>query len=167
MLTALVPGVREVRAPLASGALWFCAIWLVAAHVRPSTFDNGIDGAPIRSLADFVGRPGVVGAATAAAFVLGALNNSMIHRLVHGRIEALHLANPDPNTTSVRSLSEPVVSSNEHGGAAKGVRPRVSSALEAAGVAATAAAASRLSYTLKPQRSDTKSLGKLSMSARD
>jgi hypothetical protein len=98
MLPGVVPGIREVRAPLASGAIWFVTAYLVVAAQSPALVASGPTSPALQSLAGFIGRPGTVGAAVLAAFVLGTVNNSLITWFVRNRVHGLHARNPEPDT---------------------------------------------------------------------
>lgn len=75
MLASLLPGLRELRAPLAAGYLWLVAAWLALAGAIPDP-----DEAPpgiVRDayeLAGAVGQPAVVAAASFAAYLAGVLS---------------------------------------------------------------------------------------------
>lgn len=73
MLASILPGLREIRAPLAAGYLWLVTAWLLL-HDR---VDTGTD-APgaveaLQELRDAIGVGGVAAAATFVAYLLGAL----------------------------------------------------------------------------------------------
>jgi hypothetical protein len=73
VLASLLPGLREIRAPLAAGYLWLIVGWL--------TFHDRVDSgasAPgavqaLKELRDAIGVGGVAAAATFLAYLLGAL----------------------------------------------------------------------------------------------
>jgi hypothetical protein len=72
LLTAAIPGLREIRAPLVAGYLWILAAWLLidpSLPLRESTDD------PVRSLvelADLLGPVGTAAAISVAAYLVGA-----------------------------------------------------------------------------------------------
>jgi hypothetical protein len=71
----LLPGLRQLRAPLAAGYLWLIAAWLAFAHAvpRPSEARPG----PLKDLYDLgalVGVATVLAAATFVAYVVGVLS---------------------------------------------------------------------------------------------
>lgn len=74
MLTSLLPGLREIRAPLATGYVWLVAAWLAGAStlVRP----RGSDGllGDLTELADRVGSAATLAATTFVAYVVGVLS---------------------------------------------------------------------------------------------
>src|SRR5215218_958952 len=75
MLASILPGLRQLRAPLAAGYLWLVAAWLALAGLIPDP-----DQAPpgifrdLYDLADSVGRPATVAAASFAAYLAGLLS---------------------------------------------------------------------------------------------
>ena len=73
MLASLLPGLREVRAPLAAGYLWLVVGWLLL-HDRVdkgASASGAVDA--LAELRDAIGLGGIAAAATFVAYVLGAL----------------------------------------------------------------------------------------------
>jgi hypothetical protein len=72
LFNSLIPGVREVRAPLIAGYLWFLCGWLLFEPHAPSPDDNRIYER-IAEVADAVGPLGHALAVSIAAYLLGSL----------------------------------------------------------------------------------------------
>ncbi len=81
MLANLLPGLREIRAPLAAGYLWLVVGWLLL-HDRVDT-GSSASGAvdALAELRDAIGVGGIAGAATFLAYLLGALWEPVSARL--------------------------------------------------------------------------------------
>jgi hypothetical protein len=74
VLSNLLPGIRELRAPLAAGYLWLLAAWLFLADVLPSRTEVDSDGVErIYRLQPLVSDIGVAIVASVAAYVLGSI----------------------------------------------------------------------------------------------
>jgi hypothetical protein len=74
LITNLLPGLRDLRTPLAVGYLWLVALWLVLYKHLPKSI--GTARGPMKSLyelGDFVGKGVVLAAATFVAYLLGSL----------------------------------------------------------------------------------------------
>ena len=76
LLGSLIPGVREVRAPLVSGYLWCVFLWLLLASNVPTehgqpTYEHLVE------LADAMGPVGKAVAVSIAAYLLGSLIQSL------------------------------------------------------------------------------------------
>jgi hypothetical protein len=72
LFNSLIPGVREVRAPLIAGYLWLLCGWLLLEPHAPSPSDNRIYGR-IGEVADAVGPVGHAVAISLVAYLLGSL----------------------------------------------------------------------------------------------
>jgi hypothetical protein len=70
MLASLLPGLRELRAPLAAGYLWLTSGWLLF-HDRVDTDSKAING--LLDLRDSTSTAAYVAAISFLAFILGAL----------------------------------------------------------------------------------------------
>lgn len=78
-LTTLLPGLREIRAPLAGGYLWILLIWLIADPDKPMPGgDRPYDR--LGDLAEAVGPIGVGVAGSVAAFLIGSLAVAVVRR---------------------------------------------------------------------------------------
>jgi hypothetical protein len=87
MLTSLLPGLRELRAPLAAGFLWILAGWLaIASHIPSPERATGIFK-DIYRLGEAVGRPGVLAALSFAAYLLGILTEQFTYLLVKAALK--------------------------------------------------------------------------------
>jgi hypothetical protein len=69
MLASLLPGLRELRAPLAAGYTWIFGLWILL-------HDLNVGSGPLRAfrddivqLANWAGKPILVTAATFAAYI--------------------------------------------------------------------------------------------------
>jgi hypothetical protein len=74
LITNLLPGVRDLRTPLAVGYMWLIALWIWLHKHLPTSVDTA--KGPIRALyelGDFVGKGIVLTAATFVAYMLGTL----------------------------------------------------------------------------------------------
>ncbi len=84
MLAALLPGLRDLRAPVAAGYLWLFGLWLVfAPHLEPSAHPTGVVH-DVVTLGNAAGRAAVTAAVTFAAYLVGVVSiaaNPLINRL--------------------------------------------------------------------------------------
>ena len=71
-LAQLLPGLREVRAPLISGYLWLFAAWLLLASHLPTPGDGQPYG-HVFDVAGAIGQVGVITVASVAAYLVGSL----------------------------------------------------------------------------------------------
>jgi hypothetical protein len=78
MLLNVLPGLRDLRAPLSAGFVWLLALWIIfdrklqdlaAAQVPPVS--------SVTSAAHLVGRPGTIAALAFSAYVIGLLSSSV------------------------------------------------------------------------------------------
>ena len=74
MLASLLPGLRELRTPLAAGYLWLVALWLAVAQSFPDRSDADGVAETVYELVDGVSVVGVGVAASFAAYIVGALS---------------------------------------------------------------------------------------------
>lgn len=72
LFNSLIPGVREVRAPLIAGYLWLLCLWLLLEPRSPSPEGNEIYER-IAELAEVVGPLGQAFAVSICAYILGSL----------------------------------------------------------------------------------------------
>lgn len=79
-LTSLLPGLREVRAPLAGGYLWLLLIWLVVDPERPEAEEGGFYGR-LEEVANALPPVGQAIAVSIAAYLIGSLLTSLFLRL--------------------------------------------------------------------------------------
>ncbi|MET8849001.1 hypothetical protein [Amycolatopsis sp. NPDC004625] len=85
MLTSLLPGVREVRTPVASGFAWLLVGWLVLADHLPRGRPAQHVFATLWDLGSYVGKGGLLVAVSFAAYLLGAfLEVDPLHLWEHG-----------------------------------------------------------------------------------
>jgi hypothetical protein len=75
-VTQLLPGLRDVRAPLVAGYLWLFTGWLLLAGHLPAKDDADVY-ANAFAAGDAVGQFGVIAAASLAAYLLGSMLQSM------------------------------------------------------------------------------------------
>jgi hypothetical protein len=77
MLTSLLPGLRELRAPLAAGYLWLITAWIASASRIPTPEAASGVLKDIYRLGQAVGKPGVIAAVTFTAYITGILTERM------------------------------------------------------------------------------------------
>jgi hypothetical protein len=70
----LLPGIRELRAPLAAGYLWLIAAWFLLHDSVPTEHEASGLLADAYDLADAVGRVGVAAAVAFVAYLIGSLS---------------------------------------------------------------------------------------------
>lgn len=73
MLASLLPGLREIRAPLAAGYLWLVVGWLLLHDRVANSWSAPGAVEALGELRDAIGVGGVAAAATFLAYLLGAL----------------------------------------------------------------------------------------------
>lgn len=74
MLTSILPGIRDLRAPLASGWIFLIGLWLLLAPTTLTPSKQGRGGyASLYELGQLVGRVGVLAAASFVAYFIGLL----------------------------------------------------------------------------------------------
>jgi hypothetical protein len=78
MLTNLLPGVRQLRAPLAAGYLWLFALWLVLEPALPTETEAQGLAASIYRLGDLVTAFGLAVVVSFAAYLIGSLSVSLV-----------------------------------------------------------------------------------------
>jgi hypothetical protein len=74
MIASLLPGLRDLRTPLAAGYLWIVGLWLLIHQHVPKTVGNATG--PIRSLyelGNIVGSTASLAALTFVAYIIGSL----------------------------------------------------------------------------------------------
>lgn len=82
MLASLLPGLRDLRAPLAAGYVWLVVAWLtVGRHLSASGEGTGLLKDVYR-LSQSAGRPAVGVAVTFAAYLVGVLSVAVSQKLV-------------------------------------------------------------------------------------
>jgi hypothetical protein len=82
MLTNLLPGIRDIRTPLATGYLWLLTLWFwIPSHFKHTPPTTGIPG-DITHLAHYASRAGVGIAISFAAYLVGVLSKSLNPPLV-------------------------------------------------------------------------------------
>jgi len=74
MLASLLPGLRQIRAPLAAGYLWLVAIWLGFAPLIPGAQESTGGLRALYGLEQVVGLTTALAAATFVAYLLGVLS---------------------------------------------------------------------------------------------
>lgn len=71
MLTSILPGLRDLRVPLASGLLWLVVIWLFVYPMIPTKDEASGFGAEVYELFGALGGAALLGAVTFVAYILG------------------------------------------------------------------------------------------------
>lgn len=77
VLASLLPGVRHLRAPLASGYLWLLALYIAFAPLVPQAVARTGIWQTLHELAELVGVVGATVALSAAAYLVGALSGAV------------------------------------------------------------------------------------------
>lgn len=80
LLTSLVPGLRDLRTPLAVGYLWFSVVWVVSPSLPSNLFDSALHER-IAILSVTAGPAGQLAVLSFAAYLLGVLLE-VVNRLV-------------------------------------------------------------------------------------
>ena len=81
MLTNLLPGLRDVRTPLACGYVWLLTLWIfVGTHVPSRLHATGAI-ATLYTIDSVIGKPGELAALTFVAYLIGTLTELRISRL--------------------------------------------------------------------------------------
>lgn len=71
MLSSLLPGVREIRTPLASGYLWIINLWITAGGWVPSKDPGHGAVSAIWKMGEFFGKPVLLAALSFIAYLIG------------------------------------------------------------------------------------------------
>jgi hypothetical protein len=79
MLASLLPGVREIRAPLAAGYLWLFALWLALEPFPTAKEATGLEAAVI-DLADAATPVAVAVVLSFVAYLVGSLSDVLVRR---------------------------------------------------------------------------------------
>ena len=87
MLTSLLPGLREVRAPLAAGYLWLLAAWLLLFPRFPTPGQQWGEWFPaLAKLGDVLGGVAVLAAVSFVAYLVGCLATFFTEQLVDAAV---------------------------------------------------------------------------------
>jgi hypothetical protein len=79
MLANLLPGIRDLRTPLAVGYIWLLTFWLwIPAHFKDTAPTVGVTG-DLARLAHYSGRVGVAIALSFIAYLIGALSLALFN----------------------------------------------------------------------------------------
>ncbi|MFC8365513.1 hypothetical protein ACFUIY_37285 [Streptomyces griseorubiginosus] len=73
MLANLLPGLRDVRAPLSTGCIWLLALWLILEDRVPTPQQAHGVWASLYRLGDLMGPAGVLAAGSFLAYLIGAM----------------------------------------------------------------------------------------------
>lgn len=112
MLASLLPGIRELRAPLAAGYVWLLGLWLtLRATPVPTDFSTGIYR-DLVDLANWAGKPAVFAASAFVAYLTGIISisftnflSAVLNAATRGRVKEL-----SAGTISVdNTLSEAII----------------------------------------------------------
>src|SRR5688500_9162183 len=82
MLTSLLPGLRELRAPLVAGYVWVVGLWFAFGHLFPAAAQATGGWAEVNRIAGWAGRPGILAAVSLAAYLLGIFSVAMTKLVV-------------------------------------------------------------------------------------
>ncbi len=89
MLLNLLPGLRELRTPLACGYVWLLSFWLgMYDKIPPKSRATGLVKM-VFDLTDYIGKPATIGVVSFAAFVVGSLVEFRAASLALGYFYAL------------------------------------------------------------------------------
>jgi hypothetical protein len=80
VLGILVPGVREVRAPLAAGTLLLVSAYLLLYDSADAVFAGGNVSPGLRSVYDTLGRTGLLAAGAVGAYLVGSVLTGFLTR---------------------------------------------------------------------------------------
>ena len=73
MITSLLPGVRELRAPLTAGALLLAALYIGFQSIVADIADSASAGQPVENLVNQIGDKGWVIVASVGAYLIGTI----------------------------------------------------------------------------------------------
>ncbi|WP_190195364.1 hypothetical protein [Streptomyces minutiscleroticus] len=83
MLANLLPGIREIRAPLASGYIWVISIWIGFFEYIPKGSEAQGIWKSLYQLSAVVGTAATLAAVSFAAYLIGCLLEIRAHSIVH------------------------------------------------------------------------------------
>ena len=90
MLTNLLPGFRDLRAPLAAGYLWLATVWVWFAQNLPGSPSDATGFLKkVYELAGVAGRPAIGIALSFAAYLIGAMATEISNRLLRAPIRSI------------------------------------------------------------------------------
>lgn len=78
----LLPGLRELRGPLAAGYVWLVVAWLLFGRQLPARADAHGVLADVYDLAGWLGRPALLVIASFAAYLVGTLSSTLSHMAI-------------------------------------------------------------------------------------
>jgi hypothetical protein len=78
VLASLLPGLRDLRAPFVSGVLILVSVALLAGGVVDDVTQRDSQSDRLGELVSWIGRPGVVAAASMAAYLVGSLAVTLV-----------------------------------------------------------------------------------------
>jgi len=82
MIASLLPGIRELRNPLAAGSLWIVVLWLSLREVIPSRGNAVGLVADVYNLIEQFGFPALIAVLAFCAYVLGVLLSALTNALL-------------------------------------------------------------------------------------
>lgn len=82
MLQNLLPGLREIRAPLASGYVWGIGLWLLLSRQFKGKDLTGTVSGQLVQLANWAGKPATLVAISFAAYLTGVLSTALTARVM-------------------------------------------------------------------------------------
>jgi hypothetical protein len=85
MFASLLPGLRELRAPLAAGYVWLLGLWLTLLSVPIDPDDSSGLYDQLVGLANWAGKSAIFVASGFVAYLLGVLSNFTIGMAARGR----------------------------------------------------------------------------------
>jgi len=105
MLTSLLPGLRQIRAPLSSGFVWLVALWLLA---EPLIDRDSEVGDTLSSMAEVLGSASGIGigaAWTFVAYLLGSLSMGTLVPLLRRLLDKQWLRGDRSSVATLQGLS--------------------------------------------------------------
>jgi hypothetical protein len=85
MLSSLMPGLRELRTPLAVGHLWLANVWILLGAPLPKAQPTTGAISSVWTLGSYIGKPGVAAVIAFAAYLVGSfLEVSPLRLWEHG-----------------------------------------------------------------------------------
>ncbi|WP_308490926.1 hypothetical protein [Microbacterium terrisoli] len=106
MISSLLPGLRDVRVPLAAGFMWLVVLWLIFYSAIPSEESaTGLAAEVYRVLGVF-GPAGLTAAVTFVAYLLGMLMVAILNPILNRLRTAANYMYSDATDSQIHRLAE-------------------------------------------------------------